>query len=61
MKKMSKSELEKILLEVIEIYKKLQYTNSHEYFIEPDAITKMFTMNDARKMDEIIRYLELYE
>lgn len=56
--KFTKKELQQMLLEVIEVYKKLQYSNSHEYFTEPDAILKVFTNSDARRMEEIIKEIE---
>lgn len=59
MKKISKNELEEILMETIEIYKKLQYTNSHEYFISEEDKVKAITLKDVRRMDDIIKYLEL--
>lgn len=54
----TKKELQEMLLEVIGIYKKLQYSNSHEYFAESDAILKVFTNSDARRMEEIINKVQ---
>lgn len=59
MKNLSKKELEKMLLETVTIYKKLQFTNSHEYCMDNDATDKMFTVADKRRMDEIIKELHL--
>lgn len=58
MKNLSKTELQEMLLDSIEIYKKLQFSNSHEYCMDKDAKSKVFTMNDARRMDEIIKEVE---
>ena len=51
--------LKETLTEVIGIYEKLQYSNSHEYSMELNAREKMFTGADARRMDEIIKKVGL--
>lgn len=55
--KFSKRELQEMLLDTISVYKKLYYSNSHEYFTEPDAEEKIFTGKDAKKMNKIIKRL----
>ena len=59
MEKFTRLELKEMLLETIAIYKKLQFSYSHEYSTEPDATLKMFTASDSRKMDEIIAKLDI--
>ena len=59
MEDLTKAELREMLIQVIKVYKKLQYSNGHEYFTEIDAEKKIFTVADSKKMDEIIRKLNL--
>lgn len=59
MKDFSKQELKEMLMNTIKIYKKMQYSNGHEYFTEPDYLEKIFTQNDAKRMDEIIKKFEM--
>jgi hypothetical protein len=57
MESMNKKELEELLKEVITIYRKKVYSTSHEYFTEPDAEKKIFTVADDKRMNEIIKKL----
>lgn len=59
MENFTKVELKEMLNEVVNIYKKLKYSNNHEYFTESDAEKKIFTVADSKKMDEITTKLNL--